>query len=147
MSNRKDFLSATLGAAAGIGLLSSSASAEEKTGAYPKNIVFSKENPGKWSKKVGGHIPHVSVKGKKVVVETKHSMSEEHYIVRHTLVTPAGEMIASKTFKPTDAKAISEFDLPADQTELFATSFCNKHDLWVQKFNLKTASVSLKSEK
>ncbi|RKZ90321.1 MAG: hypothetical protein DRQ43_11425, partial [Gammaproteobacteria bacterium] len=49
-------------------------------------IVYTKENPGKWAKKVGGHLPSIKIAGQKVIVETDHGMSAKHFIVRHTLV-------------------------------------------------------------
>ena len=60
-----------------------------------------------WAKKVGGHAPKVTVNGNKIKVETDHGMSSKHYIVRHTIVTLKGEVLAEKTFSPDD-EAISE---------------------------------------
>jgi len=134
MSNRRDFLKASLGVAAGvsaanIGIVSADSSM------LPPGLIYTKENPGKWDKKVKSHLPMVKVEGNTVTVETKHGMSEEHFIVRHTLVAKDGEVLGEKTFSPSDDDAISVFELPAGKTALYATSFCNKHDMWVAEIS------------
>jgi superoxide reductase len=102
----------------------------------PKGIIYTKENPGKWAKKVGGHAPNVTIDGSKVTVTTKHGMSKKHYIVRHTIVTEEGEVLADNTFSPSDDDPISIFEISVTGTRLYATSFCNKHDLWLTTFNV-----------
>lgn len=104
-------------------------------------IVYTSEKPGKWSGKEKGHAPIVNVEGNKVTVTTNHGMAEAHYIVRHTVVSQNGEVIGEKTFSPSDAEAKSEFELPEGGSQhawvrstLYATSFCNQHDLWVTQF-------------
>ncbi|MFQ5685320.1 MAG: desulfoferrodoxin family protein [Candidatus Scalindua sp.] len=140
MSNRRAFLKSSLAAAAGIAVGQiSPVSADSVT--FPKGVVYTKQNPGKWSKKVGGHLPKVNVEGNKVTVTTTHGMTDEHYIVRHTIVSRNGDVLGEKTFSPSDAEAKSVFELSGarpinvwDTTTLYATSFCNKHDLWVTEF-------------
>jgi len=139
LENRREFLKSsvlttTTTAAVGSVMLSSNSLAGSNF-KMPAGIVYTKENPGKWAKKVGGHIPQVTVKGNKIKVETNHGMSKKHYIVRHTIVTPTGEVLAEKTFSPDD-EAISEFEIKTDQKQLIATSFCNKHDMWAEIFNV-----------
>jgi superoxide reductase len=134
MSNRRDFLKASLGVAAGvsvahIGVVSANSSM------LPPGLIYTKENPGKWDKKVKSHLPMVKVEGNKVTVETKHGMTEKHYIVRHTLVSESGEVLAEKTFSPDDEAAVSVFELPSGKTAMYATSFCNKHDMWVAEIS------------
>ena len=41
------------------------------------NIIYTKDNPGRWAAKVGSHAPEVTVNGSAVVVVTKHPMSNE----------------------------------------------------------------------
>ena len=101
----------------------------------PLNVIFSKKNDGTWKNKGGSHAPIVTIKDGKVTIETKHGMSKKHYIVRHTLVTSTGVYIGGKTFYPKD-KAISVFELPKGDKSFIATSYCNKHDLWITEFNL-----------
>ena len=94
-------------------------------------IIYTKENPGKWAKKVGSHLPSIEVSNNKVTIITDHGMSAKHYIVRHTLVAENGEVLGEKTFTPDD-EATSSFTLPASyKGKLYATSFCNKHDFWL----------------
>lgn len=94
-------------------------------------IVYTKENPGMWAKKVGGHLPSIKIKGQQVTIETDHGMSAKHFIVRHTLVAENGDILGAKTFTPDD-EAISTYTLPAGyKGKLYATSFCNKHDMWL----------------
>lgn len=98
------------------------------------NVVYTKDNPGKWAAKVKTHAPEVDVDSGKVSVKTIHPMSEEHFIVRHTLVLADGTVVGAATFKPTD-KAESSYDLPSGYTgKVYATSFCNKHDFWLTEF-------------
>jgi len=59
-------------------------------------------------------------------------MSPAHYIVRHTLVLEDGTVAGAETFEPTAAEARSTHVLPAGYSgRIYATSFCNRHDLWV----------------
>ncbi len=100
----------------------------------PAGIIYTKDNPGKWAKKTGGHVPRISISGNQVTIKTKHGMSRRHYIVRHTLVSHDGQTIGAKTFSPDDEDAISSFTLPAGyKGKLYATSFCNKHDMWLNE--------------
>ncbi len=135
MSDRREFLKVSLAAAAGMAaahVLPASA----ESAPLPDGIVYSAEKPGKWSDKVKSHAPVATVNGNKVSVKTEHSMSEEHYIVRHTLVSKTGEVLGEKTFHPSDKEAVSVFEIPAGHTALFATSFCNRHDFWVTAFTI-----------
>lgn len=135
MSDRREFLKVSLAAAAGTALASAFPASADSP-ALPDSIVYSAEKPGKWSEKVKSHVPIVSVNGNKISVKTDHGMSEEHYIVRHTLVSKSGEVLGEKTFHPSDKEAVSLFEIPAGHTALFATSFCNKHDLWLTAFTV-----------
>lgn len=130
MNSRRKFLQTALVLAGGMAISSPKqvfAGADSYAG-----IVYTKNNPGKWAKKVGSHLPQVTVKDKKVTILTDHPMGEKHYIVRHTLVTADGKVLGEKTFYPTDKKAESNYELPQGHASiLYATSFCNKHDFWV----------------
>ena len=136
MQKRRDFVKTSLLMAAGTAIGSSSA-ASAKNKLKFSGIIYTADDPGKWDKKVGSHAPKVAVKGKNVTITTKHGMTEQHYIVRHTLVSEKGEVLGEKTFYPTDKKAISTFTLPEkNNSKLYATSFCNKHDLWITEFSV-----------
>jgi superoxide reductase len=96
-----------------------------------KNIIYTQDDLGRWEGKQGLHVPQITIKGSKVSVVTKHPMSEEHFIVRHTLVLANGTYVGSKTFTPKD-KPESEYALPAGfKGKFYVTSFCNLHDLWL----------------
>ena len=136
MSERRDFLKASLALAAGVAA-SSASSTFASTVSFPAGVVYTAANPGKWSAKVGSHAPVVTKKGKTLTVATKHPMSEIHYIVRHTLVTENGTVIGAMTFDPEDKEAVSTFELNNDAgSKVYATSFCNLHDFWVTEFTL-----------
>jgi superoxide reductase len=96
-------------------------------------VVYTKDNPGKWAKKIGSHAPKVTVDGGKVNVVTEHGQAAKHYIVRHTLVQEDGTVIGATTFSPDD-KPESSYELPAGyKGKLYVTSFCNLHDLWLSE--------------
>jgi superoxide reductase len=135
MKNRRDFLKTSLAISAGV-VATNITPAFASTTAFPNGIIYTKDNPGKWAKKVGAHLPIVTVDGKQVTIETKHGMSEKHYIVRHTIVSGNGEVLGEKTFYPTDENALSVLKLEEKHSVLYATSFCNKHDLWVAEFSV-----------
>ncbi len=140
MSNRRAFIKSSLAVIAGFAVSQISPVSAEPTG-LPKGVVYTKKHPGKWSKKIKGHLPNVTVEGNRITVTTTHGMSDEHYIVRHTVVGSNGKVLGEKTFYPSDAEAKSVFELPDTNSKyawetatLYATSFCNKHDLWVTEF-------------
>jgi len=136
MSERRDFLKASLALAAGVAVSSASRSLAA-AGPYPNGVVYTAENPGQWSAKVGSHAPVVTRDGKTITVATKHPMSEIHFIVRHTLVAEDGTVIGATTFAPDDKEAVSSYDLPVNAgSKVFATSFCNQHDFWLTEFTL-----------
>ena len=137
MTSRRNFMALSVAAAAATLMPVTNAEAS-KSPKFPSNIVYTQKDPGVWDKKVGSHLPQVEVKGDQAVVQTLHPMTEKHYIVRHTLVDEGGNVVGAKTFSNTDKKAISRFKLPADSKgkTFYATSFCNKHDFWVNKVKL-----------
>ncbi len=129
--SRRSFLKGALSSAAVATVATSTSNVFASGQASMAGIVYTKENPGKWAKKVGGHLPEIAIDGTKVTVMTDHGMSAKHFIVRHTLVSKDGEVIGEKTFTPED-DAESSYTLPAGyKGKLYATSFCNKHDFWL----------------
>jgi len=136
MKNRRDFIKTSLAITTGIVVTKiTPAFANANKHSFSKGIVYTKDAPGKWVKKVGLHFPIVTVDHDTVTIETKHPMSEKHYIVRHTLVSGNGEVLGGKTFYPSDEKPLSVFEVKGKHSVLYATSFCNKHDLWVAEFS------------
>lgn len=144
MSNRRNFIKTTLLVASGLAV-SGTAFAKGnlpagKGGKTPKfsGIIYSENDEGYWEGKAGSHAPKITINGSNVTILTEHGMSDRHFIVRHTLVTPQGEVLGTRTFYPNeDEKAVSTHDLPAGFSgKLYATSFCNKHDFWVTEFEV-----------
>ncbi len=136
MNNRRNFLKTSLVVSAGVFASANATPTFANTTSFPKGIIYTDENPGKWEGKSGGHLPIVTVDGNQVTIKTKHGMSEKHYIVRHTIVSEDGKVLGEKTFYPSDKKASSVFKIDGKHSVLYATSFCNKHDLWVAKFSI-----------
>jgi superoxide reductase len=134
-NNRRNLLKLSLATVAGA-MLANTPKVLANPANLPIGLIYTRENSGKWAKKVKGHAPIITIEGNKVTIKTDHKMTEKHYIVRHTLVTESGEVIGEKTFASSDEEAVSSFELPADKKSFYATSFCNKHDLWVEPFNV-----------
>lgn len=132
MQDRRDFLKTTVLTASLLTVASVPPSLATETAPY-LNIIYTKDNPGKWAAKEGSHAPEITVNGSTVTVITKHSMSELHFIVRHTLVLADGTTVGAKTFVPTD-KPESSYQLPPGyKGKITATSFCNLHDFWLSE--------------
>ena len=130
--SRRMFLGSAIGGAVSATVLTGVKSTQATTQQF-SGILYTKDNPGKWTEKAGSHAPLISVDGRKVTVTTPHPMSQDHYIVRHTLVLKDGTVAGEQTFFPVkDTKAVSTFELPEGyKSSFYATSFCNLHDLWV----------------
>jgi superoxide reductase len=133
VSSRRDFIKGSL-ALAGAAVVGSSVRAQAAT--FPAGLIYTKDVPGRWAGKEGAHAPVVTVDGGKLKIVTPHPMSPEHFIVKHTLLTPDGKFLGEKTFTAAD-KPESTYDLPAGFTgAVWATSFCNLHDLWLTEFTV-----------
>ena len=135
MNNRRDFLKGSL--ILGVAVAAGQAGNVQAGSAFPPALVYTKDNPGRWAGKEGAHIPKVTVAGGKVTILTPHPMTPPHFIVKHTLLTPEGKIIGEKTFTAADPKAESTYALPAGfKGALWATSFCNLHDLWLTELTV-----------
>jgi len=132
MNDRREFLK-TAALAATTVTLASSGVAFAAPPAELTNIIYTAENPGKWEKKVGSHAPVVTITGSNVAIETKHPISADHFIVRHTLVLEDGTVVGATTFTSAD-KPQSSYELPVGyKGKIYATSFCNLHDFWLSE--------------
>lgn len=129
--NRRGFIQlSALGATAGIiAPTSVLASSSNMAG----GVYYTKDAPGRWSKKVGGHLPTIEVSGKKIQVTTSHGMTGyEHYISKHIILNDKFEFITENMFDPMKDKApISQFDLGSYTGRIHVLSACNKHDTWL----------------
>ncbi len=132
MSSRREFLKSSVVAASVLAL--GRALPVQASGDTLSGVIYTKDNPGKWGKKVGSHLPSITVEGSKVTLDTKHPMSKKHYIIRHTLVLEDGTVVGAKTFYPDVKKAVSSYELPAGyKGKIYGTSFCNLHDFWLNE--------------
>ena len=135
MNGRRAFLKGSL-VFAGAAIMGSAAPVQAAS-TFPVVLIYTKEAPGRWAGKEGAHAPKVTVEGRNVKVVTPHPMTQKHFIVKHTLVTAEGKFIGEKTFENTDPAAESSYALPEGfRGILWATSFCNLHDLWLTEFTI-----------
>ena len=135
MKGRREFLKGSL-VFAGMTVAGSAVRVQAASN-FPAAVIYTKEAPGRWAGKEGAHAPKVTVEGRNVKVVTAHPMTEKHFIVKHTLVTPDGKFIGEKTLANTDPAAESSYELPDGfRGILWATSFCNLHDLWLTEFTV-----------
>ena len=135
MKGRRDFLKGAL-VVAGVAVAGGAVRVQAAS-TFPVGLIYTKDAPGRWAGKEGGHAPKVTVEGKNIKVVTPHPMTEKHFIVKHTLTTSDGKFIGEKTFTGTNPAAESSFELPEGfKGTLWAASFCNQHDLWVTELTI-----------
>jgi len=135
MKGRREFLKSSL-VVAGVAVAGGAVRVQAAS-TFPVGLIYTKEAPGRWASKESSHAPKVTVEGRNVKVVTSHPMTEKHFIVKHTLVTPEGKFIGEKTFANTDPGAESTYELPEGfKGTLWAASFCNLHDLWVTELTI-----------
>jgi len=126
--DRRIFLAASTAAGAS---LPSMVFATDSSGLPPVNVVYTADNLGVHQARKASHLPKIEVFGDKVTVTTPHGSSDEHFIVRHTLLLADGSLVGAKTFTSKD-RPVSEYKIPAGyKGKIFVTSFCNLHDLWL----------------
>jgi len=84
-----------------------------------------------------GHLPRIdawpaSGGGLQVVVSNRHEMSDGHHILRHALLDGDLQLLAERHLDPRcDARAVSQFHLPAYHGQLYALSVCSRDGLWM----------------
>lgn len=102
------------------------------------NIFYTKDAPGRWSKKVGGHFPMVELDKGVIQVSTNHDMNDyNHYIVKHIILDKDYNFLDENMFNPMkDKRAVSEFKLSNYSGPVYALSVCNKHDTWMNVINV-----------
>ncbi|EDQ87941.1 uncharacterized protein MONBRDRAFT_37611 [Monosiga brevicollis MX1] len=98
--------------------------------------IFTKEQPGKWEGKAGGHVPVVSKNDDgTVTVKVPHVMKkgekdEDDHWIEYVFVQDAeGNIVAMNKFTPTDAAAAISFQPEAGKT-LTPFGYCNLHGMW-----------------
>jgi superoxide reductase len=100
-----------------------------ENGSY-QNVIFTKDNPGHWAGKEGGHVPVATVLGDTLTVKTPHPMSDAHFIVSHTVVLDGGKYLDRATFTSKDQPVSTHTLPPGYKGGIMVTSACNLHDLW-----------------
>ncbi len=135
--NRRKFLGLSIaGSALGLSGLSAIASTPAVAN-VASGTLYSKENPGRWAKKIDGHMPNIKVTKAKdaieVTVTTAHAMNGyEHYIVKHIIYDEKFNVLAEKMFDPKkDKTPVSSHKLKNVKGKIYVTSVCNKHDTWI----------------
>ena len=133
---RREILGLAVSGAAGI-FVPTLAIAANKDKEMAGGVFYTAENPGRWSKKVAGHLPSVDIKWQNgvanVVVMTAHGMdAHKHYIVKHVLRDEDYKFLDEHMFDPmVDKSAVSKFLLKGYSGKLHILSMCNKHDVWM----------------
>ena len=107
-------------------------------------LYFTREQPGRWEAKVKGHLPHFSAKREDdrwfVTLSTEHEMVPQHYIVKHQLFDENYTLLSEHLFIPgTASSALSEHVIATLPKSGYMVSVCNKHDMWVEPWNLGLA--------
>ena len=140
--DRRNFI--RLGVAGGVATLFSPslANTTKATGGAPSlmagGIFYTQANPGRWGKKVSGHLPVIEKGKDKIQVITGHVMqAHEHYITKHTLLDRDFNFLDEFLFDPTKHKsAKSEFATQKYSGKIYVLSHCNKHDTWMNEIEL-----------
>jgi len=133
--DRRDFIRFSIfGSVAGI-IAPQVALADIPESPFAGSIFYTKDAPGRWSKKVEGHLPNLEIDKTAGLIQvvTGHEMSGfDHYIVKHVLLDSNYQPIAENIFNPMkDIAPISTFNISGRSGPLYALSVCNKHDTWL----------------
>jgi superoxide reductase len=134
MNGRREFLKGSL-AFAGAAVVGSAVPVQAGS-TFPIGLVYTKEAPGRWAGKEGGHAAKVTVEGRTVKVVTSHPMTEKHFIVKHTLITPEQGHRRENLCQYRSSRRVFLRAAPRFKGNLWATSFCNLHDLWLTEFTV-----------
>lgn len=96
-------------------------------------VYYTKDNPGRWAKKAGPHLPIMEKTDAGLRVASGHPMKpNDHWIVKHMILDSNFKFIDEKVFDPNkDKQAISEYKLDGKSGFIYAVSVCNLHDSWL----------------
>ncbi len=144
--NRRTFMQIT-----GVGCIASSlplaglaaeVTIDPSTSPLAGSLFYTQDKPGRWAKKVAGHVPNVEKtvveSVTKVRVVTPHEMKDyEHYIVKHVLFDKDFKLLGEHSFDPIQEKApVSEYELNNYSGIVYALSVCNQHDSWLNSLEV-----------
>jgi len=100
-------------------------------------VFYTEKNPGRWSKKVKGHLPTFELSNNILEVTTGHEMrGYEHYIVKHIIYDENLALINETMFNPEKDVPISNHDIGKYKNIIYALSLCNKHDAWLNAIEI-----------
>lgn len=135
---RRNFLHLSLVGVSGTILTPKLVLAGTKKQGVAGGVFYTKENPGRWSKKVAGHLPNIEIEqsaneASKIQVVTAHEMNAyKHYIVKHVLLDQNYNFLDEQLFDPMkDKTPTSIFTLDNYKGAFYVLSMCNKHDVWL----------------
>ncbi len=101
------------------------------------NVFYTENNPGRWNKKVKGHLPTFSLSGKNLEITTGHEMNGyEHYIIKHMLFDEKFNFLTEIMFNPNSDAPISNHNISGFSNKIYALSLCNKHDAWINSYEI-----------
>lgn len=104
---------------------------------FAGGLYYTKQKPGRWASKAGGHVPRIVRLDGKVRVTTPHPMSGfQHYIVKHVILDEKFRYVSETLFDPQTDKPMSEYDAGKLTGTLYAVSMCNLHDVWLSTFRV-----------
>ncbi|CAK0782344.1 exported hypothetical protein [Gammaproteobacteria bacterium] len=118
--NRRDFISLNLAGGALLMAPPSLVSADGKnplTGPWAGVLFYTQDAPGRWDKKVAGHLPKVETRaageGQMIIkITTDHEMNgSKHYIVKHMLFDRDMKLLGEKLFDPEKDSPLSEWKI------------------------------------
>ncbi len=140
--NRRDFVGLISATVATATVTPTIATAAGDCDMMAGGVFYTKDAPGRWAKKAGGHLPQLeiaSLDGEVLLkVMTPHEMRGfEHYIVKHVVLNQNYRFIAEKLFDPRKDKVpMSEFKLGGFKGRVHVLSVCNKHDTWLNQIDV-----------
>ena len=103
------------------------------------NLFYTKDAPGRWSKKIRAHIPIIEKDSNEIQVITKHkSVDWDHYNVKHVIYDQNFKYLDEVMFKPDKTKwkktTYCSFKLDNIPDVFLVMSYCNKHDGWIEAY-------------
>jgi superoxide reductase len=100
-------------------------------------LYYTRENPGRWTKKIGGHLPTIERAGNKIEITTGHPMEGyQHYIVKHIVLDENFRFVAETRFDPIKDAPVSSHDISRLRKIVYVASMCNIHDVWLNALEL-----------
>jgi superoxide reductase len=104
---------------------------------FAGGLYYTMDKPGRWAGKQGGHTPTFERSGAKIEITTGHPMDGfVHYIIKHVILDEHFAFVGETMFDPAKDAPISEHDIGSLKNVVYAVSFCNKHDAWLNALEL-----------